>query len=189
MTAVRTLIPALAFLVAVAAGAEPRAFRVDPAASVVRFRLAATLHTIEGTVRIVSGEIHFDEENGAARGRVVLDARSVKTGIAARDAKLHKEVLESARHPEIVFGARRIEMIARTAEEARFVLHGELSIHGVAHAVALPTRAELAPRRARASSRVVLPYVSWGMRDVSTFFLRVANEVTVEIDVVGALTP
>lgn len=115
-----------------------------------------------------------------------MDARSAETGIAARDARMHSEVLESERYPEIVFEASRIELLEKSAGDARFILHGELSIHGSVHLIALRAHAvSVSGDAVRVTSEIELPYVEWGMKDVSTFLLRVAPNVTVSLDLRG----
>ncbi len=43
---------------------------------VFRFFLGATLHTVEGSVRLSEGEIHFDPDRRSATGDARVDARS-----------------------------------------------------------------------------------------------------------------
>jgi polyisoprenoid-binding protein YceI len=183
---------------AAAAYARERVLRLDPRHSEVRFRLGATLHEVEGKARLAAGEIDFDDapSGGSARGLVRVDARSAETGIARRDRVLHAEVLESERFRWIELVPERLEVGARDAAHADVTLHGRIRIHGGEHPVAIPARVEAlgaaAPETAavplRVTARFVLPYVEWGMKDVSTFVLRVAPTVTVEVDARGELT-
>jgi polyisoprenoid-binding protein YceI len=173
-----------------AVGAEPLVLVLDPQASAVHFELEATLHTVEGSARLERGELHFDPDTGAAAGRVVVDARSAETGIARRDSRMHDEVLQSVAYPQILFDASGLEVAERSADAARLVLRGTLTLRGEPHAVEIPARATREPDgRVRVRGVVVLPYVDWGLPDVSTFLLRVARDVTVDLDVVGRLTP
>jgi len=171
--------------------AEPLSLYVDASRSRVEIELGATLHTVRGgAVVLPGGRIDFDPETGTASGRVVVDATSVDTGNARRDRGLHAEVLESDRHPEIVFHAKAIEVTARSRDAAHFVLRGELEIHGGRHAVSLEGDASgSAPGALEANARVTLPYVAWGMRDMSNFLLSVDPEVQVRASVSGTLTP
>jgi polyisoprenoid-binding protein YceI len=180
---------------AAAPAAGEAVLRVDPARSRVSFTLEATLHTVRGTGRVVSGELRFDPAGGPAAGAVVVDARSFATGIAARDRNMHEQVLESARFPEIRFEAERLEVRGRSASAGEVTLHGHFEIHGSRHAFAVPARVALEGDGARegagvrvdASFRV--PYVDWGMRDVSNLVLRVADEVDVQLELRGAFEP
>ncbi len=161
--------------------------RIDPARSAVRFALAATLHTVRGEGRVREGELRFDPAGGPASGTVVVDARSFVTGIGARDRDMHEQVLESARFPEIRFEAERLEVLRRADASAEVVLHGAFAIHGARHALAVPARLIRAGADLRAEASFTVPYVAWGLRDVSTFVLRVAPEVEVQLELVGAL--
>jgi polyisoprenoid-binding protein YceI len=178
---------ALACVAAHPARAERRVLQIDTEASRVAIALGATLHTVRGAARIASGRIAFDEATGWADGRVVVDARSLTTGISARDAKLHAEVLDSERYPEIYFDVAGIEVLTRSPQEARIVLAGQLTIRGEAHEISLPAHVHLEGSRMHVVSHVVLPYVSWGLPDVSNFVLRVSDEVAVDLDVFGVL--
>jgi len=179
-----------ALLLGAALAPEARAegiLRIDPARSAVRFTLAATLHTVRGEGRVVAGELRFDPQGGPASGAVIADARSFATGIAARDRNMHEQVLESARFPEIRFEAERIELRGRTADEAEVTLHGLFEIHGGRHALAVPARVVREGDGVRIDAALQIPYVAWGLRDVSTLVLRVAKQVDVQLELRGVL--
>ena len=161
--------------------------RLDPARSAVRFTLAATLHTVRGEGRVVSGELRFAPEGGPASGAVVVDTRSFATGVAARDRNMHEQVLESARFPEIRFEPERLELRSRSEDAAEVVLHGHFEIHGGRHAAAVPARLAREGDGVRVEAAFTVPYAAWGLRDVSTFVLRVAPEVEVQLELRGTL--
>jgi polyisoprenoid-binding protein YceI len=148
----------------------------------VRFVLAATLHTVRGELDLVRGELRFDPARGGVAGEIVVDARSARTGIAARDREMHERVLESARFPVITLRAERLEVLRRDAASAELKLHATLEIHGAAHEVAIPARVTaLAEDRLVVEAAFRVPYVAWGMRDPSNLVLRVAKEVDVSV--------
>jgi polyisoprenoid-binding protein YceI len=187
LSAAGTLLALALLLVSAAARAAEGAFTLDAERSRVRFTLAATLHTVFGEGRVESGEIRFDPDTGAASGAVVVDARSFRTGIEARDDNMHTDVLESERFPEIRFAAERLEVGTRSADAADVTLHGTLALHGAEHPVAVPAHLSLEGGTLHVTSAFTVPYVAWGLRDVSTFVLRVAKEVEVQLDLFGAL--
>jgi polyisoprenoid-binding protein YceI len=162
--------------------------RIDPARSAVRFTLAATLHTVHGAGRVVRGELRFDPQGGPASGDVVVDARSFATGIAARDRNMHEQVLESARYPEIRFEAERLEVTARAGGVAEVILHGAFAIHGARHPLAVPARVAREGEALRVEAAFAVPYVAWGLRDVSNLVLRVADTLDVQLELVGELS-
>jgi polyisoprenoid-binding protein YceI len=177
---------ALLLLSAPAAAGEGT-FRIDPARSSVRFSLEATLHTVRGSGRVVSGELRFDPAGGPASGAVVVDATSFASGNATRDRNMHEQVLESARFPEIRFEAERLEVRGRGEDSADVVLHGSFEIHGGRHAAAVPARIVREADGAGVEAAFVVPYAAWGLRDVSTLVLRVAPEVEVQLALRGEL--
>lgn len=173
---------ALLLLLAGPARAEERTLTLDPDRTRVQFTLAATLHTVEGTLRLLAGELRFDLETGAAGGVARIDARSAETGIEVRDRRMHQEVLESARFPEIALRLERVR-----GAPPRVTVRGRLALKGAEHPVELPVEVEVEGLRARLRTRFQVPYVEWGLKDVSTFLLRVAPVVGVEVDAEGSL--
>jgi polyisoprenoid-binding protein YceI len=174
-------------LLAAPSRAEERVLTLDPARTAVRITLAATLHTVEGSARLLAGEIRFPPEGGAARGTVRVDARSFATGIARRDRTMHAEVLESERFPEIVFRPDRLSVTRVDGSRGDVGLEGEIDIHGTTRRLVIPASVEVDGRAVRLRARFAIPYVAWGMKDVSNVLLRVAPEVQVEIDGAGSL--
>lgn len=168
--------------------AETWTFELDPAATKVRFRLGATLHAVDGTLRAREGRIVLDPRSGEASGRIVLDAKSAETGNRRRDEKMHDKVLESARHPDIVFTVRRVSGSLQPVGRSTLQLHGTLAMHGVERPLDLLATADAADGRVRASCQFSLAYQEWGLADPSFFVLRVADQVDLEIDAVGRLT-
>lgn len=162
---------------------------LDPATSRVRFTLAATGHTVEGTMRVVSGTVGFDRRGGPADGRIFVDTSSAETGNRSRDDKMHREVLESARFPRFELEVHGLRGAVATTGESRVVLEATLHFRGSPKPIAIPLLVRVEEDRLEASGSFEVPYVAWGMKDPSVFVLRVAKEVTVHLDVRGRLTP
>jgi polyisoprenoid-binding protein YceI len=160
---------------------------LDPARTDIRFVLEATLHNVEGAARLLEGKIVFDSERGTAGGAVRVDARSASTGIGMRDSKMHADVLESERFPEIVFFPERLVELKGDAARRQLSVEGRIRIRTTERAFAIPVEAEIHDRHVRIRGSFVIPYVRWGMTDVSTFLLRVGATVTVHIDAAGML--
>ncbi|HPC81792.1 MAG TPA: YceI family protein [Thermoanaerobaculaceae bacterium] len=179
----------LSTLAATTAAGQELALRLDPARTVVAFTLQATLHTVEGSVPVVAGEIRFDRASGQASGRVELDARRAGTASPGRDRKMHAEVLESDRYPAIVLVPNRVEVEEEGPEKVTVRLAGTLSIHGGDHPVELVAAVRREGDRIVADATLTVPYVAWGMRDPSVLLLRVAKQVEVRVHAVGTLAP
>ncbi len=94
---------ALILCCVISAGAQQTQVTLDPAQTTVNWTLGDVLHTVQGTFKMVSGNIVFDPRTGNASGEILVDARSGESGNHTRDNKMQKEVLESARYPEITF--------------------------------------------------------------------------------------
>ena len=90
------------------ASAQDAEYQLDPAQSSVKFTLGDVLHTVRGTFKVKQGNLQI-ESDGKVSGQIVVDAASGDSGSGMRDRKMHKEVLESARYPEIAFRPDRIE--------------------------------------------------------------------------------
>jgi polyisoprenoid-binding protein YceI len=184
---VATMCLALLLALPPVAGAE-RALVLDAETTQISIRLKATLHMVKGSFRLQGGEVVFDEESGAASGWIRVDADSGKTGIGARDRKMKGKVLESERYPEIVFTPTRFELGSELADGRELKLMGDLSIHGSEYPLTIPAKVLLGPGgEAKIDARFVIPYVKWGMRDVSNFISKVAPEVEVIVEGHGVI--
>ncbi|MDE3170153.1 MAG: YceI family protein [Acidobacteriota bacterium] len=171
-------------------GAQQAVFSFDPSATRIRFTLGATLHAVHGTMQLKRGEIHFDPATGNASGEVVVDATSAETGNKSRDHKMHKEVLESAMYPEIIFTAEHVSGAIQETGETQLQLTGIFELAGTKHPMTLPVSFHRAAPgdSAHARTTFAVPYVEWGLRNPSTLFLRVSDHVDMEIEATGRLS-
>src|SRR5262245_17578492 len=167
--------------------AAEQTLTLDPARTTIAFTLGATLHTVAGEIALVGGAIRFDAASGAASGEIALDARSASTGLTLRDRTLHREVLESERHPRIVFRADRLRVLRRDAQSAEVELEGRLEMHGQERPFAIPARLAASGGRIAIEGRFRVTYVDWGVPDPSTLFLRVDRFVDVTVRSEGRL--
>lgn len=185
----RCLATAIAFITVLTwcaslAAAQATFLDLDPAQTSVKFTLADVLHTVHGTFHLKHGELQFDPSSGKISGEIVVDARSGESGSGIRDRKMHKEVLESERYPEISFRPDRIEgQVARTGKSSVQV-HGIFRIHGIDRELTVPAEVEMAGDHWNATVHFAVPYENWGMKNPSTLFLRVSDSV--EIDLTGS---
>jgi polyisoprenoid-binding protein YceI len=127
------------------------------------------------------GLIRYNSKTGEASGEVVVDAASGITGSAGRDKKMHSDVLESAKYPEIVFRPDRVAGAVAERGTSQVQLHGIFAIHGAEHEVTIPLTVEAADGRYTASTTFPVPYIKWGMKNPSTFILRVSDKIEVSI--------
>jgi polyisoprenoid-binding protein YceI len=174
----------------VAAGEAPlpagvTTLSVDPARSTIQFTLGAVLHTVHGTFRVKGGTARFDPLSGKASGQIAVDVRSGETGESARDRQMHANVLESDRFPDASFSPDRTNGRVAPSGESQVEVHGTLRIHGSDHEITIPVRVQVQGGSVTAKAKFAVPYVSWGMKDPSTFVLQVDKSVNVEVTLRG----
>jgi polyisoprenoid-binding protein YceI len=177
----------LALLLPLAAAAET--LKLDPKATRVTFTLDSPLHLVEGSFQLREGEVRFDPRTGAAAGRIVVDARTGETRNSSRDKKMHGQVLESVRFPEIVFVPDHFEGTLPESGAGQVKLRGVLSLHGGDHPMTLPATIRRDHGRLRAELSFAVPFIQWGLKDPSLPLLKVDREVKVKIDARGTLSP
>lgn len=167
-----------------AVAAQDTKFQLDPAQTAVKFTLGDVLHTVHGTFQLKSGALQFEPASGKISGQIVVDAKSGESGSGMRDRKMHKEVLESERFPEIAFRPDRIEGTVAGQGKSSVKVHGMFNIHGVDREITVPADVEVSADHWTATVHFTVPYEKWGMKNPSTLFLRVNDSV--EIDLVAA---
>jgi polyisoprenoid-binding protein YceI len=162
---------------------------IDPAQSKVHWTVPSTLHTVHGTFSVTSGSMSFDPESGRASGEIVVDTESGESGNSARDKRMHKEILDTARFPEAVFRPTQVEGKVSPRGGCDVKVHGNFSVHGSDHEITALVHAELAGNTWKGSGKFEVPYVLWGIKDPSSFMLKVNHVVSVEIEMSGSLEP
>jgi polyisoprenoid-binding protein YceI len=181
------LLGALAALSAATAGAETLALEVDPVNSQIHFGFGATLHSVEGSLQIQGGAIHFDTVTGVASGQIAAAATTANTGVKARDRKMHQKILESATYPTINYTVDRIDGAIKRSGVSELQLHGKLTLHGVTQPAAVIAQVRVQGDLVHAHGLLVVPYLTYGMADPSFFILRVEKEVKITLDITGRL--
>ena len=64
-------------------------------------------------------------------------------------------------------------------------MHGMFGIHGADHGITLPVEVAAANGQYTATLHFVVPYVEWGMKNPSTFILRVSDKVNITVTTVA----
>ena len=169
--------------------AEQIQVTLDPAQTTVEWTLVATLHTVHGTFKMKSGTVSFDPKSGIAAGLIIVDATSGDSGNHTRDKKMHKEILESQRYPEITFTPERVIGNVLQKGNSTIQVQGSFHIHGFDHPFTLSIPVQINGNEVKASTSFVVPYQDWGMKDPSNFLLHVENKVAVNVTAIGHLTP
>lgn len=188
--------------------AQQTVVTLDPAKTTIGITLGATMHTVHGVFKLKSGQIQFDPATGAASGTIIVDATSGDTGNSSRDKKMHGEILESPKFPEIVFTANHVGVHAGAqaaqnspqagnriqdllAQRSAFQadVSGTLRLHGNDHPTTLVIAAQpITANQLRLSTEFPVPYIEWGLKNPNTFVLRVSNTVDVEVHATAETT-
>lgn len=161
------------------------ALTLDPAQSTVHFTVGSTLHAVHGTFAFKSGAIHFDPDAGKAGGEFVVDTASGESGDDSRDMRMKKEILEAPKFPEIIFHPTQVEGKVDPSGASDVKLHGIFSIHGADHEITATVHAQLTGDRWTATANFDVPYIAWGIKNPSNFFLKVKPVVNVDLEMSG----
>ena len=151
-----------------------------PETSKINWTLSTLLHTVHGTFKLKFGDIHFDPDTGKASGEVVVDAATGESGESRRDSRMQKSVLESLKFPQVTFAPDRVEGKVELNGTSNVRLHGSFNIHGVSHEITMPVQVRARQNHLAANAKFDVPYIEWGMKDPSTFILKVSKLVEVE---------
>ncbi|MGD0666294.1 MAG: YceI family protein [Bryobacteraceae bacterium] len=178
-------LPACALALISPLAAQDLSLAMDAAQSTVQFTLGDILHTVHGTFQLKRGAIRFDPSSGTASGEVLVDARSGASGNGTRDRKMHKEILESQRFPDIVFRPDRVEGKLLPLGISQMQVHGVFAIHGAEHQLTAPVEVRVSGSQYAITARFTVPYQQWGMKNPSTFFLRVDDKVDLTLHTVA----
>ncbi len=125
-------------ILAPASQAQESTFQIDAARTTIEFTLGSTLHTVHGTFALKNSSIRFDPSNGKISGAIVVDAASGESGNSGRDARMHREILESAKFPDIIFTAKQITGVLAAEGASKLQVSGQLRLHGLDHELTLP---------------------------------------------------
>ena len=169
--------------------AQEMTLELDPANTRIEFTLAATLHTVHGTFALTSGTIHFNPSTGSASGLVIVNAASGDSGNKSRDHKMHQEILESQRYPEITFTPGKVSGKVDLQNDSSVQVDGVFKLHGTEHPMTLTMPVQAKGNSISARTHVVIPYIAWGLKNPSMFLLHVSDQVEVDITAVGRVLP
>jgi polyisoprenoid-binding protein YceI len=158
----------------------------SPAQTKINFTLGDILHTVHGSFGLKRGSVEYDLSSASVRGELVADATSAQSGNRTRDRKMHREILESARYPEIIFRPHKVEGTVARGGTSTVQVRGIFTIHGTDHEIVIPVRLEMFPDHWTANTHFTVPYVKWGLKNPSTFLLRVSESVEIDVHATGA---
>ncbi len=168
--------------------AQDRTFTADPAASAVSFSLGDVLHAVHGTFHVQSGIIRIGRASPTFSGIVIVAAGSGRTGNQTRDRRMSSDILNAAQFSEISFAPHSYEGIIAPDGESSIQVSGTFTLHGTPHELTVPVQLHIQGTSCQATTRFLVPYVQWGLKDPSAFVLRVAKQVQIDLALAGSLT-
>jgi polyisoprenoid-binding protein YceI len=167
--------------------AIPLVFEVDPAQSIVHWTLGSSLHTVHGAFALKRGRLTIDSATGKTGGEIVVDATSGKSGNDGRDRKMHREVLESGRFTEVIFRPDSITGKLDTQGNSTLQVHGVFLLHGSEHELTVPVQASVAGDHWMGSAKFSVPFIDWGLKNPSTWLLKVEHSVMIDLELKGTI--
>jgi len=157
----------------------------EPAQTKVHYMVDSTLHTVHGTFALKSGALHFDPQTGKADGAIVVKATTGESGNSSRDARMHKEILETWKFAEATFRPAQIDGQVSLTGASDFKVKGIITVHGSEHELLVPVRSEFTGSQWKGTAKFDIPYTKWGIKDPSNFFLHVKPIVNIELEMSG----
>lgn len=114
-------------------------WEIDPFHTLVEFSVVhLKINIVKGRFKEVHGTLHLDiqkPENSWVKAQV--NTASIDTGVAARDGHLRSaDFFEATKYPTIIFESAAIEQTSETTS----VVTGNLTLHGVTHAVSFQAK-------------------------------------------------
>lgn len=177
-----------AMLAVSVAQAQQKTFTLDPVQTQISFTVDSTLHTVHGDFRLKRGSIQFDSTTGAAGGELVVDSASGESGSDGRDKRIHKDILESPKYSDIVFTPQHVKGTVSNNGKSNIEVEGILTMHGKSKPVIMPLEVQLQNGTGSADGGFSVKYQEWGMKNPSTFILRVNDTVHIHVHAVGKIT-
>jgi len=172
-----------------AARAQDTIVRFDASRAKVEFSVGSTLHTVQGTFKLKSGEVRFEPATGKASGAIVVAATSGDSENEGRDKKMHERVLQSDKFPEIIFIPSQVRGKIAAQGMSELEVAGTFQLQGQGHDLTVTVSVEPRPgNQILATTHFGVPYIQWGLKSPSSFMLKVDNTVDVEIHAAAQIT-
>jgi polyisoprenoid-binding protein YceI len=171
------------------AAAHEISLTLEPTQTKVHYMVDSTLHTVHGTFALKSGRLRFDPQTGKADGTIIVNAASGESGNSSRDARMHKEILETWKFAEATFRPTQIDGQVSLTAPSDFKVKGVFNLHGTDHDVVALVHCEFSGNQWKGTAKFDVPYIQWGIKDPSNFLLHVKPVVSVELEMAGTQSP
>ncbi|PWT75963.1 MAG: hypothetical protein C5B60_04640 [Chloroflexi bacterium] len=156
--------------------ASSEAFVLDPkqasASYTIQFQAAGqpAPGTVTGETGDVSGEFLLTQKPSQTLQylRITVDLRTLDSGSADRDQHIRTDTFEAAKYPLALFTVGQIQVFSGSYSEGQdihFRLPGELTLHGVTHAVTFAMEGKLTGKTVSGSGAATVHLSDFGMKD------------------------
>jgi polyisoprenoid-binding protein YceI len=168
----------------IASGQET--LQIDPGRSTVRFTLSDVLHTVRGTFKLTDSSLQF-RRSGEMKGTIVVGAATGESGNETRDHRMMDSELQAQMYPQIVFQPEHFTGTLAPSGKSSIIVSGVFTLLGKGHAITVPMQVEAVGDHYTATGTFTVPYVDWGLKNPSTFVLRVGKEVQIDLTLTATL--
>lgn len=167
---------------------------LNAANSVARYRVREQLAGVDfpndavGETRALSGEIVLDDAGAvvAARSRITVDLRSLKSDRERRDGYIQRRTLETEQHPNaelVVTGIRGAPTPLPTSGEMAFTLTGNLTIRGVTRPTTWQVTATASPDGYRGTAKTTFTFEQFELtKPRVAVVMSVEDQIALELD-------
>ncbi len=156
----------------------------DDTSGTVKFDMEASLHEIPGEAKSFTTEISVEEK---LTGKVVIQAKSLTTGIGVRDTRMYEFCLESDKFPTIVFevrGATGDTAGILSQEGSGMVsLHGSLKVRSTSRELVIPTAYTWKDGELHLQGDQVIKWTDYGVPDPSIVISKLEPKMAISFDV------
>lgn len=151
----------------------------------IGFHCVATLHEFDGRAGQFTGT--FDPVAG--RGRLVVVASSLSTGLGPRDSRMLYYALDAVQFPAIELKVERVggevDLLASRAGSGNLTLAGALTVRGVTRPVEVPARFTWEGAALRLAGSLPLDWTDYGIPDPSVVLSTLSPDLRVDFDVLA----
>jgi polyisoprenoid-binding protein YceI len=150
---IRSIVPALAALIAVASSASLQGstfdFKDPKGVNNVSFLMDAPLEYISGTASGVSGTVTFDPASPeSTKGSIVLEAASIMVANPVMlEHILGPKWIDAVGHPTFTFTADKLEKVETTGNVTKAHAVGSMTIKGITKPMTVPITLTYLPGR------------------------------------------
>jgi polyisoprenoid-binding protein YceI len=173
-----------------AALAQHQIFHINPARSEAHFTFEGSNPAITGTFQVAQSAIEFKEHDPDMGGSVILKAATEKSGKDSRDKAIQTQVLNAREFGDIIFTPKSYIGHVDVSDGGSVVqVTGTLMLHGQPHEITVPVAVQSNGNEFMAHIKLVVPYVQWGLKDLSGLDIQAGQKVDVELKLVGYVSP